>query len=369
MTSEFATKTASTSSRGPWLHSPVADLGVFGGSALASIVVLACGRWLGIDNGDSPEWAWIAGVLLVDVAHVYATAFKTYFVPGELARRPWLYSLAPALTFAVGWALYSESALLFWRTLAYLAVFHFVRQQMGWVSLYRARAGETDRLGRFIDLTAVALATIYPLAYWHAHLPRRFWWFLPDDFAPAPAWLDDVVLPFYVAALSAYTVRSLTSGIVHGRWNIGKDVVVATTSLCWHLGIVAWNSDFAFTVTNVLIHGVPYMAFVYWTRDVEPRSRIDASTRVRRAFLFLATLWALAFSEELLWDRGLWHERGWLFGWLLPEWTFEDQPAWLAPLLATPQAVHYVLDGFIWRRRSNARFAAWVAPTASASTP
>jgi hypothetical protein len=26
---------------------------------------------------------------------------------------------------------------------------------------------------------------------------------------------------------------------------------------------------------------------------------------------------------------------------------------WLVPLLALPQATHYVLDGFIWRRKSN----------------
>ena len=38
---------------------------------------------------------------------------------------------------------------------------------------------------------------------------------------------------------------------------------MVTTALCWGLGIVVFNSDYAFTVTNVIIHGVPYMALVY----------------------------------------------------------------------------------------------------------
>jgi hypothetical protein len=50
-----------------------------------------------------------------------------------------LYSLVPLLGFAIGVALYSEGELVFWRALAYLAVFHFIRQQYGWVALYRVR--------------------------------------------------------------------------------------------------------------------------------------------------------------------------------------------------------------------------------------
>ena len=50
----------------------------------------------------------------------------------------------------------------------------------------------------------------------------------------------------------------------HGFLNIGKDIVVATTAICWYIGIVVFNSDYAFTVTNVIIHGVPYFALIYF---------------------------------------------------------------------------------------------------------
>ena len=97
----------------------------------------------------------------------------------------------------------------FWRVLAYVAVLHFVRQQYGWLALYRACAGDQSRLGAIIDRSAIYLATLYPLLYWHAHLPRSFAWFMPGDFVGGvPAALADAALWLYVAALGAYVVRA-----------------------------------------------------------------------------------------------------------------------------------------------------------------
>jgi hypothetical protein len=335
-----------------WLFSPRVDACVFLGSAAASLLALWAGARFGVLEGDSPDWAWVPAVLLIDVAHVYATAFRVYFDAEELRRRLWLYALVPAVALALGVALYSEGEQLFWRTLAYLAVFHFVRQQYGWVALYRARMGERGRVGWWIDAAAVYMATIYPLVHWHASLPRKFWWFVSGDFAGLPSVAERVAWPLYVAALGAYAVRSLYRRFVEGEVNPGKDVVVLTTAVCWYVGIVAFNSDYAFTVTNVVIHGVPYVALVYFYSRARRETAQQKSYRLlaRGPLVFVATLWVLAYAEELLWDRGLWHERAWLFGAAL------DVGAWktlLVPLLALPQVTHYVLDGFVWRRKNN----------------
>src|SRR3954453_21167736 len=158
-----------------WLFGPRADVCVFGGSALVSLLLLWVGARAGVLEGESPEWAWVPAVLLVDVAHVYASMFRVYFDVEELKRRASLYVLAPAIAFALGVALYSESDALFSRALAYLAVFPFVRQQYGWVALYRARAGERGRAGWLVDAATVYMATLYPLAYWDAPSPRGLW--------------------------------------------------------------------------------------------------------------------------------------------------------------------------------------------------
>src|SRR5690606_29686228 len=145
---------AMSAAGGPWLFSARVDVAVFLGSAAVALALLPLGWALGVAGGDTPEWAWIGVILLVDVAHVWSTTARVYLDRDELARRPYLYGLAPLCAYLVGVALYSEDALLFWRVLAYLAVFHFVRQQYGWVALYRARAGESDsdRLGRWLDV-------------------------------------------------------------------------------------------------------------------------------------------------------------------------------------------------------------------------
>ena len=111
----------------PWLFSARTDLTVFLGSAVVSLLALWIGARAGMLYSDTPDWAWVPAVLLIDVAHVWSTSFRVYLDTDELKRRPWLYSLVPLLGLAVGIALYSEGELVFWRALAYLAVFHFIR--------------------------------------------------------------------------------------------------------------------------------------------------------------------------------------------------------------------------------------------------
>ena len=339
-----------------WLFSAPVDLSVFLGSAIVALAALWIGARAGVLNSRAPEWTWVPAVLLIDVAHVWGTGFRVYFDTDELKRRPWLYTLVPVVGFLIGAALYSEGELVFWRVLAYLAVFHFVRQQYGWVMLYRARVGERDRFGRWLDTAAIYLATLYPLIYWHAHLPRRFSWFLENDFVVMPALVlvERIVQPLYWAVLVSYLFRSVYRWRRRKEINPGKDIVVITTALCWYTGIVTFNSDYAFTVTNVIIHGVPYLALVYWwARLRRPQAARSYRFTVGSPLTFLATLWLIAYVEELLWDRGVWHEREWLFG---AAWNTGSLKMLLVPLLALPQLTHYVLDGFIWRRKSNPNF-------------
>src|SRR5262249_771377 len=219
-------------------------------------------------------------------------------------RRPGPSCLVPVVGLVVGIGLSSLGPIVFWRCLAYLAVFHFVRQQYGWVMLYRARCGERDRAGRLIDSAAIYLATIYPLVHWHAHLPRKFWWFLKGDFGTIPQLAEQLLEPIYWPALGLYFARSIWRRLAHGFANPGKDLVVLTTALCWYVGIVTFNSDYAFTVTNVVIHGVPYLVLIYWyawvRKTTEPRPPVN---HTRTLGVFIAVVWALAFAEELLWDK------------------------------------------------------------------
>lgn len=336
----------------PWLFSASVDLWTFLGSTILAFALLWLGHIQGWLHSDTPEWLWIVAVVLIDVAHVYATGFRVYWDPVEFRRRKWLYLLVPTLGFAIGVAIYSEGHLLFWRCLAYLAVFHFVRQQYGWVALYRSKGGEVDRRGKWIDTLAIYMATLYPLVYWHCH-PRNFAWFIKTDFASLPSLAERITAPLYWTSLGLYFLHSGYRAIIRAEYNPGKDVVVLTTAVTWYVGIVAFNSDYAFTVTNVITHGIPYLVLVAWYRERSQPSvnlKDPIQQRGRRLLFYLSVLWLLAYIEELLWDCGIWHERPWLFG---PSWDIGDFDTMLVPLLAVPQITHYVLDGFIWRRNSN----------------
>src|SRR5579872_6930279 len=61
-----------------WLFSAPVDLGVFLGSAAVALLALAVGAHFDLLQEDRSDWAWVPAVLLIDVAHVWATGFRTY---------------------------------------------------------------------------------------------------------------------------------------------------------------------------------------------------------------------------------------------------------------------------------------------------
>ncbi len=336
-----------------WLFSARVDLGVFLGVALASVGLAFAAPALGL-SGDTPLLAWLLLVVCVDVAHVWATLYRVYFDPVELARRPLLYAAAPLLGYAGGVALHSVSSALFWRALAYVAVLHFVRQQAGWMALYARRSGESKAMAR-LDAAAVYAATLGPLVWWHAHLPRPFWWFVEHDFAAGlPQWVGTAALVAHAGVLLTWAGAQVARRLRGGRLHPGKAALLLATWLVWFCGIVLARDDFSFTVSNVLLHGVPYFALLYRYargRNEEGGYRLGATLLKVGVPGFLSVLLLLAFAEEALWDKLVWHERATLFGagTALPEALL----ALVVPLLALPQVTHYILDGFVWRSREN----------------
>jgi hypothetical protein len=341
----------------PWLFGPGIDFCAF---VLPALLALALTL---LPFSDTPTWAFVLFVIGVDVAHVWSTLFRVYFDRAELRSRPRLYLGLPLLIYLPAVVLHFVSPLVFWRVLAYAAAFHFVRQQYGWVVLHQRRTAHISRFDIILDRIAIYSATLFPLVYWHTH-PRPFSWFVAGDFVFARgASFVDALFPIYWLVLATFVLRQLWVWIVLGTPQYGKALIVLTTWACWYIGIVALDGDFSFTVTNVLIHGIPYMILTY--RYGRSRaSAPDAGSAMHRAlqggaFGFITFIVALALFEEAIWDRLVWHEHPSLFGTGIE--LNDIALAWLVPLLALPQAVHYVLDGFVWRLRENPILARVVA--------
>lgn len=333
----------------PFLRSPAFDLGWF---VLPGLLAALAGLALGLLDprpaGHDSLLLWIAGVLLVDVAHVYASLYRTYLDP--LARRHHRARLiaAPLLCAWLGFLLHLESPRLFWSVLAYLAIFHFIKQHLGFALLY-ARAGAESPADRRLINLSLWTCTLGPVLWWHAHLPTRFAWFIDSELIPGlPAivgslavWAELPVLLVFLARRAALARR--------GRANPMVPLLVLVPAACWNLGIVLFDDDRIFTITNVFLHGVPYMALVWLAggRD-HLAARLPRAGPIALLAAFYGLLLALAVGEEALWDRLVWHERPQLFGASAGEF-HPILTAAIVALLAVPQATHYLLDRWIWR--------------------
>ncbi|MBK9449485.1 MAG: hypothetical protein IPN95_08730 [Bacteroidetes bacterium] len=117
--------------RQPWIYKSWVDLlFIVAPAFLATLVVLLFPGWFE-DSEAMPPLAWLLLIVGVDVAHVYSTLWRTYLDPTEFDRHRNLLTYTPIAVWVGGILLYSMGPMVFWRVLAYLAVFHFVRQQYG----------------------------------------------------------------------------------------------------------------------------------------------------------------------------------------------------------------------------------------------
>jgi len=358
----------STSDRQPWIHSAAVD-GAFilaPGFLVSAVSLIVIAR--GHGGADLSPWMWGLLIVGIDVAHVYSTIYRTYLDPAERPRLATWLILTPLLGWVLGILVYSSSAAAFWTVLAYLAVFHFVRQQYGFLMIYSRGERDLPCVCRLIDQSAIYASTLGPLLYWHAHLPRRFVWFMDGDFVPLPDWVWGAVAPVYVAALCAYVIKECWLVAVYRHFNAPRNAVVIGTAMSWYIGIIAASGDLVFTMTNVVAHGIPYMALTFIFAQGRQRQggrEPGGWPRQELGFwpgrfgsslaLAIGALLLLAFFEEGLWDGLVWREHLSLFPGFgqLPRLETDIGMAIVVPLLAVPQLTHYVIDGVIWRLKTH----------------
>ncbi len=304
-----------------------------------------------------PDAGWVILILLVDVAHVYTTLFRTYFDSGAFKKQQFLLYAVPFIGFILGVIAYSISSILFWRLLAYVAVFHFIRQQYGFMRVY-SRKENAGYYARFIDKITIYYATIYPVIYWHLKGPRNFNWFTDNDFVYLNAAnLLNAFTVLYWITLLVFIGKEIYQYKKTTAINIPKLAVITGTLVSWYFGIIYFNGDMAFTILNVVSHGIPYMALI-WMYGKKNYSLPQKGNRFLQLVfskygivLFLALIFLFAFIEEGLWDFIVWKEHGLVFNFsMLPQVNVSDKAlCFIVPLLALPQITHYILDGFIWK--------------------
>ena len=143
----------------PWLYSRFADSLFILAPAFAVTLLVEVLPQSWMEHQKINAWSWLLLVVFVDVAHVYSTLWRTYFDKAAVERYRTLLIVIPLGCWVAGVLAYSAGPMVFWRLLAYIAVFHFVRQQYGFLRLY-SRRERPVAWTRWLDGAAIYIATI-----------------------------------------------------------------------------------------------------------------------------------------------------------------------------------------------------------------
>jgi hypothetical protein len=314
------------------------------------------------NNGELTLASWMFLILLIDVSHVYSTLYRTYFNSKALNEFNLLFKLTPVICLFAGILLYSMGSMVFWTCMAYLAVFHFIRQQYGFLRLY-SRKETRSKIVRLIVNTSIYSVTLLPILMWHTHGQKNFNWFMQGDFIYFPSTILHALFKvLYFVSLSAYIATELILYFKTKTLNLPRTLLTLGTALSWYVGIVVYNADIVFTALNVIAHGIPYMALI-WVAE-RPKARENQIGMFKMffstygVFLFVGFLVLLAFIEEGIWDAFVWREHQSIFGafYFFKQASGSKLLIFIIPLLSLPQIVHYVLDGFIWKRKENDKY-------------
>ncbi len=348
-----------TKSTQPWLADPVKESIFILAPALVPVFIVILFQDYFLAHQEVSSLWWIVLVLCIDVSHVYSTLFRLYWDKPTFIKYKKTLILIPLIGLTIGFVLHYYNAMIFWRVLAYLAVFHFVRQQYGFLRLY-SRKEITTSLNRFIDSLSIYNATLYPLIYWHLHLTGKLSWFVQGDFISfGTTQLDWIFKSFFILIILVYIIKEGWTSYQQRTFNIPKNMIMLGTYASWYVGIVMFEGDLIFTLLNVVAHGIPYMGLIWIYGEKKTTSRF--SFTLKGVTIFLLMLFVLAYFEELIWDIFVWKDHLAVFP-VLTEFSALTNPfllSILVPILVLPQVTHYVLDGFIWRfskDRSNYEF-------------
>ncbi len=349
-------------SENSWIKSRLYDFLFILFPPFACLLVIYFFPHLFINEKHESELLWFILIVCIDVGHVYSTIYRTYMDKETIRKNRMLFFLSPLLLYLTGVMLHSIHPLFFWRAMAYLAVFHFIRQQYGFMRLY-SRNEKQNPIFRKIDGVTIYAATLYPMIYWHTQGKQNFNWFIENDFfyINQPG-LTPVFFVVYLAILFIYLVKEIFIVFTEKKFNLPKNLLMLGTIVSWYMGIVYFKGDLTFTLLNVVSHGIPYYALV-WAYGNNQQKKITMKENwmklffnPKNIFLFVGFLVVLAYLEEMLWDGFIWKEHNSVFPLtnLLPDLTgFKNLTSLVIPLLALPQLMHYFIDGFIWKMKKD----------------
>lgn len=335
------------------------DVLVFALPALAALGLVALFTFTRL-NRSAPAHSMVifAFLVLLDKAHVYSTVFRTYADGAVRQRWRRSFTLVPIAVIAILSVIAFIDRHAAGHLVAWFAIYHFVRQQYGWMAWATASARDT-RWARLLSLAMIYNATLFPIIWAMSHGGAA--WFLPGDFPDLfPEIVGEALVPLHILITIAFLVK--------GGLTRTKAYIAASTWLAWCLPFIFLPTRhrwFMGMILQTLVHGVPYLLLLY--RYARRRFTIPGTWTYRAAngpgigvsyivFCLAAVIESLGVT------------------WLMAQPVTADIGPALGlgvvfALLSTMQVTHFVLDAYIWRRSLDPSLGKLLAVQASVATP
>ena len=318
-----------------WIISERDDLTWFIGPAVISYAALGL-----LASGFPLLPLYLVWLIGIDGPHVVATATRTYFDSGERRRLgSILWVVGPAMAVGPVMVALGAESLFYMFAVSWLH-FHIAKQHVGFVMLYRHKAGERGHSDYLLERWFLLTSLMLPFARF---LVKTNFVYLPQ--LPLVRRCDEVLLVAYGALTAWFVTRQFQ------RWKAGQPLnwpklmlFGAVVPLQWLVFGYAANFPDGITRAGIvlgLFHSLQYHRLMWYHN----RNRYaDAERGLASA---LAHRFVYYFGSAILLNLVLN---------VLPS-HYAPSPYMKAALWGIP-FTHYILDSKIWRVRGNPQLAA-----------
>jgi hypothetical protein len=299
---------------------------------------------LGIKLPDSPPAEfYLLGWVLVDGSHVYSTLYITYMDREVRSKLKWHLILVPALIFMTALILAGiGERKIFVHIIAYAAAIHFIRQEFGWMKI----ATRLDHLAPHwlstIDKLTSYVMTITPVI-WFLRQSQEGFWYQKGDLFRFPDWFSHWALAIFWPTVILFLLTNAYHSYKTKTFNLSKALIFLNTFFGWYVPKVLINHPYLSLWLVIFHHGLPYYIIVFKTERLSQKySWLNTLGKFKYPLMYLVCAAIFYFFLKSHSNRAI-HA------------SFRSLGIWMSALLyayaVTPQFTHFVLDGFIWKRK------------------
>ncbi len=315
-----------------WIFGKKLDLVFFVGMLCILFIIQ---KYLSIENSGlylGSSLAFTANFLylsFLDVPHAVASFYQVY-KPNNRKNFQMLQLLIPIIIVALIFPFVLLSKSLAYSIVTYFNIFHFIRQQYGWIRFSQNKSNlQLTAVQSFFDKLIIYVLTLVPVIMLHVGAQSQKqttdWMFENDLFiisSQSTYIFLDIFFWFIVLSYTAFQIKLIYYGL---RYPLGKLVILISTGLAWYGGLICLqNSEQTLMLDG--LHVVPYIVLVYLF------NRNKGKALYYIPLLSVGLAWALLF---LHYDK-----------------SDSIGAAVVISVLISVAISHYVFDGFVWKTKS-----------------